>query len=75
MIIIQNYMQNSQTFICSLNHEQIGELFFDEKIAASYPGDASKTSMTHWIAEPSKIKEIIEFCEKHGHFCDEVVKK
>lgn len=67
MIIIQNYMNQSELYVTTLNHEQIGDWFFDEKCSASYPGIPGKCDKTHWIAEPSKIREIREFCEKHGH--------
>ena len=72
MIIIQNYMNQSELYVTTLNHEQIGEWFFDSKCSASYPGMPSECEKTHWIAEPSKIKEMKDFCEKNGHLFKKV---
>ena len=67
MIIIANYINQSELYVTTLNHKEVGEWFFDDKCSAVYPGLPDESEKTHWIAEPSKIREISEFCEKHGH--------
>jgi hypothetical protein len=65
-------MDQSELYVTTLNHEEIAKFFFDEKCSASYPGIPGKVDKTHWIAEPSKIKEIDEFCERHHHMFKKV---
>ena len=76
MIIIQNYVRNSQLFVCSLNHEQMTELFYNEKCSAHIPSvGTSSGDVTHWVAEPSAIEKIKSWCEANYHFCDEMIRK
>lgn len=72
MIIIQNYMNQSELYVTTLTHEQISELFLDAKCSAFYPGMPGEVKMTHWVAEPSKIREMELFCDEKGHFFKKV---
>lgn len=67
MIIVQNYVCQSELYVTTLNHEQVFDLFFGEKCSAAYPNYDSSKDKTHWIAEPSVIRNMDAFCKEHGH--------
>lgn len=74
MIIIQNYVRQSEMFITTLSHEQVEEVFLSERCSAFIPGN-NNNQITHWVAEPSAIREIEGFCNLHGHLFQSVVNK
>ena len=66
MILIQNYNEQSTFYITSVTDARVSELkrFDDMPISLSEFG--------HWIAEPSAIRALEQYCEKHGHTFREV---
>jgi len=68
MIIITNYMSESQQFATSLSHEQLSDMSSNgAKMSATYPEMDSENQKVSWIAEPSALRSIAKYCDKHGH--------
>lgn len=69
MILIQNYITQNTFYITSISDSTVSQLkrIDDLPISLSDSG--------HWIAEPSAIKALEQYCEKHGHTFTEMVAK